>query len=119
MAFINPSLSNDLLNTLLKNKADQNDNGGYRGYNDENASKGGNHDFGDDRNSVLYVNGKLRNTLTGYLTRAESLKVNKVIAKYNSKEFNALRNKANSVGIDTLKVMPDSMMESKRKRKRK
>lgn len=59
MAFVNPSLSNDLLNTLLKNRGDETDNGGYRGYNEENGKKGGGYDYGDDKKSVLYVNGKL------------------------------------------------------------
>lgn len=58
MVYVNPSLSNDLLNTLQKNKVGD-DNGGYRGYyEDGNNGRGGaGYDYGDDNKSVLYVKG--------------------------------------------------------------
>ena len=54
--------------------------------------------------------------LSGFMTVRESEKVKNVIKKYNTeKEFSKKR----SVGVGELQMMPDSLMESKRRRKRR
>lgn len=56
------------------------ENGAYEEYSPED--KKASYDYGDDDKNVLYVKGKLKTTLTGYMTSKESVNVNKVIKKY-------------------------------------
>lgn len=74
MGFVNPQLAND----VIKMQKD-----GFTSYDDQNKKKEAAYDYGDDDKSVLYVNGKLQSTIYGSMSSRESVKVNKVIEKYN------------------------------------
>jgi len=63
------------------------------------------YDYGDDDKNVLFVKGKLKSTLVGYMTSRESVKVNNVIKKY--RDNNLKTGDTNSVSIENLSLIPE------------